>query len=284
MSRIENAMEKAAQLRQGSAAPPVQSPGQQAPSASEQRPAPVSAQYGKLAPDNPFLVNLHDPHSPTAEEYRKLKSVLVKMTTGEHFKNCLMVTSSVPNEGKSLTALNLALSMAQELDHTVLLVDGDLRRPSVHRYLNVEQGVGFSEVLKGEAGIGETIIPTGIGKLSIIRAGRLIDNPAELFSSQRTKAVLSELKLRYPDRYIIFDTPPVLPFAESRSLAHLVDGVLFVVMERLASQSNVRDAVESLKGCPLLGMVYNAATVDVSDGRYSYYRGYASKKTVEKRS
>jgi protein-tyrosine kinase len=276
MSRIEMAMEKAARLRQGmdSAPDAVAEPGRPVGPVAEQRPVPVSAEYGKLAPDHPFLVNLHDPQSPTAEEYRKLKSVLVKMTSGEKFKNTLMVTSSLPSEGKSLTALNLAISLAQELDHTVLLVDADLRRPSVHRYLGVEQGPGLSDVLKGEAEIGETIVPTGIGKLSIIRAGRSIDNPAELFSSQRTKSVLSELKHRYPDRYIILDTPPVLPFAESRSLAHLVDGVVFVVMERLATQANIRDAVDSLKGCPLLGLVYNAAVVDSNDGRYAYYRDY----------
>jgi len=280
MSRIEIAMEKAARLRQGLDAPAVEPEAVPQPGASNvlHQYGPVSAQYGRLAPDNPYLVNLHTPHSPTAEEYRKLKSVLVKMTTGEVFRNCIMVTSSVPCEGKSLTALNLALSLAQELDHTVLLVDADLRRPSVHRYLNVEQGVGLSELLAGEAEIGETIIATGIGKLSIIRAGRSIDNPAELFSSQRSKSILAELKARYPDRYIILDTPPVLPFAESRSLAHLVDGVLFVVMERLASQTNVKDALESLKACPILGMVYNAATVDNNDGRYSYYRPDLTKK------
>ena len=278
MSRIEIAMEKAARLRQG-LEPPATDVPQHAPADIPVPPpvAPVSPQYGKLSPDNPYLVNLHAPHSPAAEEYRKLKSALVKMTTGELFRNCLMVTSSVPSEGKSLTALNLALSMAQELDHTVLLIDADLRRPSVHRYLNVEQGVGLSELLTGEAQVGETIIATGIGKLSIIRAGRSIDNPAELFTSQRGKALLSELKLRYPDRYIILDTPPVLPFAEARSLAHLVDGVLFVVMERLVSQTNVKDALESLKACPILGMVYNGATLDSKDSRYSYYRSVEGK-------
>lgn len=268
-------MEKAAQLRQGLDRPELEV-AEPWPAGNSTAPA-VSALYGKLSPDNPFLVNLHDPHSPTAEEYRKLKSVLVKMTTGESFRNCIMITSSLPNEGKSLTALNLAISLAQELDHTVLLVDADLRRPSVHRYLNIEQGPGLADVLTGEAQIGECIVATGIGKLSIIRAGRQIDNPAELFSSQRTRAILSEIKNRYPDRYIILDTPPVLPFAESRSLAHLVDGVLFVVKERLASQSNIKDALDSLKGCPLLGLVYNAATVDDNDGRYSYYRGSAEK-------
>jgi len=273
MSRIEIAMEKAARLRQGLEHSATGAP-QQEPADTPVTPpvAPVSPQYGKLCPDNPYLVNLHAPHSPAAEEYRKLKSALVKMTTGEQFRNCLMVTSSVPSEGKSLTALNLALSLAQELDHTVLLIDADLRRPSVHRYLNVEQGIGLSELLTGEAQVGETIVATGIGKLSIIRAGRSIDNPAELFTSQRGKALLTELKLRYPDRYIILDTPPVLPFAEARSLAHLVDGVLFVVMERLVSQANVKDALESLKACPILGMVYNAAFLNNKDSRYAYYR------------
>jgi len=133
------AMEKAAKLRQGTdtGAPQPEAPRQETALAEGgdrglAPRAPVSLQYGKLAPSNPFLVNLHDPHSPTAEEYRKLKSVLVKMTTGEVFRNTIMVTSSVPSEGKSLTAVNLALSLAQELDHTVLLVDADLRRPSVY--------------------------------------------------------------------------------------------------------------------------------------------------------
>jgi protein-tyrosine kinase len=241
--------------------------------------ASVSARREKLSPDNPFLVNLFDPHCPTAEEYGKLKTMLVHMTAGESFRNCIMVTSSVPNEGKSLTALNLALSFAQELDHTVLLVDADFRRPSVHRYFNLEQGVGLSEVLAGKAQLGEAIIATGIGKLSIVRTGSSTDNPAELFTSQRTKAVLGELKERYPDRYLIFDTPPVLPFAEARSLAHLMDGVLMVVMERLASQANIMEAVESLKGCPLLGIVYNAATVDSSDGRYRHYGSHDAKRS-----
>lgn len=279
MSRIEVAMEKAARLRQErEREQPAEAPAPVTASQpqKEQWTSGASLRYGKLAPTDPFLVNLHDPHSPTAEEYRKLKSALVKMTTGEVFRNCIMVTSSLPCEGKSLTALNLALTLAQELDHTVLLVDADLRRPSLHSYLNLEQGVGFSDVLTGKAQLGETIIATGIGKLSVIRAGGRVENPTELFSSQHNKTVITELKSRYPDRYIIFDTPPVLPFAEARSLAHLVDGVLFVVMERLASQANIAEAVESLKGCPVLGTVYNAATVDNKDGRYSAYRSYAS--------
>jgi protein-tyrosine kinase len=280
MSRIELAMEKAALLRQGVEEPaPYQhvEPKQQELRCAPAAAAPVHQAFPsarRLTPTNPFLVSLHDPHSPTAEEYRKLKSVLVTLTKGERLRNTLAVTSSLPNEGKSLTALNLAISLAQEIDHTVLLIDADLRRPSLHRYLGIEQGPGLADVMLGEAEVGETLVPTGIGKLSVMRAGRQVDNPAELFSSQRMGGVLHEMKCRYPDRYVIFDTPPVLPFAETRSLASLVDGVLFIVMERLAPQESVRDALDSLKGCDLLGLVYNAAALSGSDERYSYYRSY----------
>jgi receptor protein-tyrosine kinase/non-specific protein-tyrosine kinase len=271
MSRIEIAMEKAAQQKQARVPAEVDSPALAEAST-------VSVRLEKLSPTNPFLVNLHDPHSPPAEQYRKLKSALVEMTRAQDgFKNSVLVTSSVPNEGKSLTSLNLAISLAQELDHTVLLVDADLRRPALHRFFEIEQGVGLSDVLIGKARIEDSIISTGIGKLSIMRAGSSIDNPAELCSSSKMRALVDELKKRYPNRYLIFDSSPVLPFAESRSLAHLVDGVLFVVMERLASQANVNDAIDSIKGCNLLGLVYNAALQGSQD--VSYYRGYDTKKS-----
>jgi len=276
MSRIEKAMEKAAQLRRGdigrSDTPaPVQQRGATihvAPSAD--------AVQNKISSDNPLLVSLNNPRSPVAEEYRKLKSILVKMTEGDALKNTLMVTSSIPNEGKSITSLNLAVSMAQEYDHTVLLIDADLRKPAIHKYLNMERKKGLSECLMGQADIGEVLVPTGIGKLSIITAGAEVTNPAELFSSNRMKTLLEEIKYRYRDRYIIFDTPPLLPFAETRSLAHLVDGVLFVVKEQLASQTNVKDAIEALKGCKLLGVVYNDTIIAQNVERYYSYRHYAA--------
>ena len=273
MSRIEAAMEEAARLRQGARQPGTLHPSEQI--RMEEPPAPeVPCPDQRLSPSHPFLVNLHLPHSPAAEEYRKLKSVLVKMAKGERFRNAIMVTSSVPSEGKSLTALNLAISLAQELDNTVLLIDADLRRPSLHRYLEIGEGAGFSDVMLGEAEIARTIVATGIGKLSVMRAGRQVPNPAELFSSKRMKELVEEMKHRYPDRYLIFDTPPVLPFAETPLLAHLVDGVLFVVRERLAPQPNVHAALELLKGSELLGLVYNAADLNGNDERYSYYHNH----------
>jgi receptor protein-tyrosine kinase/non-specific protein-tyrosine kinase len=274
MSRIEKAMEKAAQLRQGTISPAPTAPFQ-TDARSVHIPPTADAVREKITSSCPFLVNLNDPYSPIGEEFRKLKSALVKMTKGETFQNTIMITSSVPHEGKSITSLNLAISLAQEYDHTVLLIDADLRRPFIHNYLEMELTKGLADCLLGEADIGDVICATGIGKLSVITAGKEIPNPVELFTSQKMQALIAEVKHRYPDRYILFDTPPVLPFAETRTLANLVDGVLFVVKERLASQANIKDALDALKGCRMLGMVYNDTTEGIKDERYSSYRGYA---------
>jgi receptor protein-tyrosine kinase/non-specific protein-tyrosine kinase len=200
------------------------------------------------------------------------------MTRGEDFKNTLMITSSIPGEGKSITALNLAISLAQEYDHTVLLIDADLRRPAIHTYLNIQKRKGLADCLAGEADLSEVIVATGIGKLSIVTAGREVSNPAELFSSNRMRDLLEEIKYRYHDRFIIFDTPPLLPFAETLSLAHLVDGVVFVVKEQLATQTNVKDALDVLKGSKVLGIVYNDTSIPMNLERYYSYRSYANPK------
>lgn len=274
MSKIEKAMERAAQIRQGMAVPEVPQQLQQPERLSIHTPPPPAAVTETIVLNSPFLININDPYSPISEEFRKLKSELIKLTKGDTFNNTVQITSAVPHEGKSITSLNLAISLAQEYDHTVLLIDADFRRPSIHRYLGIEQKKGFSDCLLGEAGIGEVIIPTGIGRLSVITSGREVLNPAELFASQKTEALIAEMKNRYHDRFIIFDSPPVLPFAESRTLAHLVDGVLFVVKEQLASQKNVKEAISALKGCGLLGMVYNDVVIDRHDEKYTSYHNY----------
>lgn len=279
MSRIEKAMEKATKLRQDDAAPssdrkPAFSAGSVIHTSSL-----TTDESSNVTSKSPYLVTLNDPHSHIAEEYRKMKSILVKMTSGENLcRNIIMVTSAVPNEGKSITAINLAISLAQEFDHTVMLVDADLRRPSVNRYLNINLTPGLVDYLQGDVDFGETIVRTGIGKLSVIPAGQEVSNPAELFSSNMMKDLVEEMKYRYPDRYIIFDTPPIIPFAETRSLAHLVDGVIFVIKERLASQANIKEAIEALKDCRLLGTVYNDSSSEHHIQGYYYHRGYADKK------
>lgn len=275
MSRIEKALEKAAQLRTAVPAVPV----------AEKPPVdviPVGKQSFsrtiKIDSDNRLLTAIFDPNSAASEQYRKLKSTLVRLTNEDRFRNLLMVTSAIAGEGKSLTAANLAISMAQEYDLTVLLIDADLRSPSIHSYLGFEQTIGLSDCLQDGIDIGEAIIKTDISKLSVISAGREVAKPLELFASKKMQEMMAEIKNRYNDRYVIIDTPPLLPFAETRSLAHIVDGVVFVIHEGFTPQENVIEAREILKGCPVLGVVLNDSTaVDTEIAHYgNYYKRQAS--------
>ncbi len=277
MSRLEEAMEKARQLRER----------ETSPNASEERkpklptlprPAPPTE---KIEVSNHLLFAASNFDVSAAEEYRKLKSVIVHATKKKDgFHNTLMVTSSVSGEGKSLTALNLAISLAHEHDHTVLLVDGDLRNPAICNYLGLEAKKGLANCLIEGMPLSEALIKTGLGNLTVLPAGKQMANPVELFSSQKTKELIDEIKHRYPDRYIIFDMPPTLPFAETRLLGSIVDGVIFVVKEGGTSLDNITEALASLKDANVLGIVYNAATASsLSDGSHYYYGkyGYRSK-------
>lgn len=279
MSRIEEALEKAAQLRTIAASPAARVL-RNLPE-PEQCPAPDEHQY--LAPEstlvkisNPYLVTATRPGSREAEEYRKLKSAIVALTRQKEFFNTLMVTSALGGEGKSITALNLAVTLAQEYDHTVLLVDADLRRPSLHGYLGIEAGIGIADCLTDGIDIGEALIKTGIGKLSFLQAGKGLESPAEMLSSQKMRELFREMKHRYPDRFIVIDTPPVLPVAETRSLGALVDGVVFVVKESGATPDEIKDACAAFDRGKLLGVVYNNAEL-AAGAHYRYYDyGYGS--------
>lgn len=270
MSRIEEALEKAAKIR-------VESTSEVMAIKTVPKvhlPPPMTT--AGITVTNRLLVTVNDPHTQAAEEYSKLKSVIVKMTKEGSFLNMLMVTSSIGGEGKSLTALNLALSLAQEFDHTVLLVDADIRKPSIHSYLGIENSVGLTDCLLDGVDVKDALIRTGIGKLSVLPAGRSAPNPAEVFTSQRMRDFLLEMKNRYHDRYIIIDTPPVLPFAETRSLSAIVDGIVLVAKEGLVTLDNIEETMECIKGTPLLGLVYNEAAKEFHYDRYQYSReGYA---------
>lgn len=270
MSRIEAALEKAAKLR-GESIYAVM-----AEKAGIDVHTPPLMTTPGITVTNQLLVTVNDPHTHAAEEYSKLKSVIVRMTQKGSFLNMLMVTSSVGGEGKSLTSLNLALSLAQEFDHTVLLVDADIRKPTIHSYLGIANSAGLTDCLLDRVEVKDALIRTGIGKLSFLPAGRDVPNPAEVFNSQRMRDFLLEMKNRYHDRYIIIDTPPVLPFAETRSLSAIVDGIVLVAKEGLVTLHNIEETMGYIKGTPLLGIVYNEATTGFNYDRYQYCReGYA---------
>lgn len=263
MSRIDSAIDKIAKLReqQGDSDPRVAPKSQ--PSSrpdinelSDVQPIDVS---------NYSLVAFHKNNPKACEEYAKLKSVLLRVTSQGTFRNTLIVTSTLRGEGKTLTALNLAITMAQEYDHTVLLVDTDLRNPSLHRFLGIEPRAGLVDCLRGKVDIEDVLIKTGIGKLVVLPGGQAVSDPVELLSSKKMKSILDELKNRYPDRYVIFDTPPVLNYADAQVLGAAADGVLFVVREGTAKLSQVKEALSNLRESEVLGVVYNDALAKTAD-------------------
>jgi exopolysaccharide/PEP-CTERM locus tyrosine autokinase len=302
MSRIEEALKKATKMRgQGN---PVEAPvsrgtGMTQPitpvsqplAAVHSHPSVTSDTSSKVIPQEVvdrvsgqhMLVSMNDIVSPAAEEFRKLKQSLVRITKRGGFHNTILVTSGTMGEGKSVTSTNLAISLAQEFDHTVLLVDADLRRPTCHNLLCLENGYGLSDCLMEGADISKGMIQTGIGKLSFLPAGTPMANPGEFLASQRMAAMLKEMKERYSDRYVIIDTPPILPFAESRILARLADMVLLVVKEGCLSKYELGETMEALSGANLAGAVYSQASQSASSNRFSgygknqYYYGYTDR-------
>lgn len=273
MSRIEKALEKAVQLRD-SREESLRDPAPVRERVRERIKESVFDAEEILAVDNPYIITLKDPGSPASEEYRKLKSMIVQITHQGDFSNTLMVTSSLSWEGKTLTAMNLAVTLAQEYDYTVLLVDADLRRPSLHGYFNIKPEFGLADCLTDEIDLGGALIKTGIGKLSFLPAGKKVSNPVELLSSQRMKELIVEMKARYPDRYIIIDTPPLLPFAETHAISCMVDGVLFVVKEGKTSLQSVSDSLGILQQSRLLGIIYNGLET-AGPSVPQYYHSYA---------
>jgi protein-tyrosine kinase len=221
--------------------------------------------------DNLMLATTREEKTVVAEEYNKLRSAVIALTKGDDFLNTLMITSTASEEGKSMTALNLAISLAKEYDHTVLLVDTDLRRPSIHKFLGIQPEVGLTHCLRDNLPIEQALIKTGIGKLVVLPAGEAVENPVNYLSSNRMKQIVRELKNRYEERYVIFDTPPALPFADAGILAGLVDATLFVVREGRADMEDVQKVLEDFKGRHLLGVVYNDAHTFMKKQDYYYY-------------
>lgn len=203
------------------------------------------------------IVCVNDPYSLAAEQYKRIRARILRATTKE-FLNTIMITSPDKGEGKTIAALNLAIAMAEDIDHTVLLVDADLRNPSVHRYLGIETTNGLSEYLLGKTTLSDALINTGLGKLVILPAGPPADKPSELLSSQRMKMLIQELKHRYRDRYILFDTSPVLATSEPLSLARHMDGIVLLVQAAYTAPKAAAKAVALMKDCAMLGVIFNS--------------------------
>jgi non-specific protein-tyrosine kinase len=208
----------------------------------------------KLVAENRCLAYLDN--VPAAEAYRVLRTQVLQRTRTAG-NNTIMVTSALPGEGKTLVSINLAMTFAREFQHTVLLVDGDLRKQSVHKYLGFEGEKGLINYLADDSPLSELIKWPGIEKLTLISGGRSFQESAEILGSPRMKELIADLKGRYPERYIIFDIPPVLTGADALTFAPLVDHVIFVVQAGKTSMDDVNKALQFLPKDKILGFVMN---------------------------
>jgi protein-tyrosine kinase len=194
---------------------------------------------------------------PAGEAYKLLRTHIVQLTRMEN-RNLLMITGPQSSEGKTLTAINLAISLSHEMDKTVLLVDADLRRPTVHEYFGWPQGPGFVDYLNGSNNIPELLVhPEGFSKLVILPGGKPNKRAAELIGSPMMMELTQEIKHFYSNRYVIFDLPPVLSFADPLAFAPLMDGIILVVEMGKTLRQEIQRCSELLKDFPVLGAVLN---------------------------
>lgn len=225
------------------------------------------------------MVTPSEARSNIAEEFRVIKRPLLRnldkaVEAGRH-GNLIMITSAVPGEGKSFSAINLAISIAMELDHTVLLIDADVARPSVLNILGLAPSKGLMDVLlsDGDIRLPDVLLKTNIEKLSILPAGASHQRSTELLASDAMNQLVAEIATRYSDRVVIFDSPPLLATTEARVLASHMGQVVMVVEAGKTTQGMVNQALSTIETCPLKLMLLNKTRDPGSSGYYGYHYG-----------
>ena len=219
------------------------------------------------------------PRSRIADEFRIVKRPLIANASGKRAtpirnRNLIMVTSAVPGEGKTFSAINLAMSIAMELDQTVLLVDADVARPSLPRILGLPPCKGLLDALESKSfDLGQALIRTNIEKLAILSGGTQHSNATELLASDAMVRMLDDMATRYPDRIVIFDSPPLLVTTESRVLATHMGQIVIVVQAESTLQSEVKRALATIEACPVKMILLNQART-VAQGAYGYGYSY----------
>jgi non-specific protein-tyrosine kinase len=271
---LRQALEKAKKMRgeEPQDAPPGARKAEKVRPSSDWKP-PVYAESNRTELDEQMLVRNRcvciQPDAKEIEFYKVLRTK-IQFLARQKGLNTFMITSPREAEGKTLTCVNLAMTFAKAFNQTVMLVDGDLRRQSVHRMMGVAGGAGLVDYLLQERPLKDLIVWPGIEQMTIISGGRTVANSAELLGSPQMKTLVEEMKTRYDDRYIIFDSAPVLSGADAMALSALVDCVVMVVEEGRTGMGDVKKAVGMLPPEKILGFVINRQKKPVTKG-YMYY-------------
>lgn len=227
--------------------------------------------YDEDAPQHPLIVQ-SSPHSHRAEAFRRLRTNLQFLDIADRPQS-IVVTSSLPGEGKSTTTINTAISLA-DAGSRVALIDADLRRPSVARYMGLEGGVGLTTVLIGKAAVEDVIQPWGNGYLHVLPSGQIPPNPSELLGSQAMANLLDKLTRTYD--IVLVDTAPLLPVTDAAILSKLTGGAVLVVGANKLHRNQLAESIGALEtvGARILGVVVNQQVRKQGDA-YTYY-DYAS--------
>lgn len=220
----------------------------------------------------PRLVSFMKPGSSAAECFKMLRAKIL-MSNEKSRPRSIMVTSPQPLDGKTMVAVNLAIAIAQGINEHVMLVDCDLRRPSLASVFGLNADEGIREYLEEGTSVAPYLARTSVEKLTLLPAGKPAPNPSELLSSKKMWRLVGELKDRYKDRYIIFDATPAQFAAETTFLASMVDGVVLVVRSGKTAEDTVLEAIENIGRDRIFGLVFNASSEITKDYRY-YYRYY----------
>jgi len=274
MGKIFDALEKSKQTGAGHPTasavseppiPPTAPPAADAapePAAPPESPAPHAFSQTSPAPEcdrnklDKNLIALHKPNSFETEQFKILKTKILFPESGVSPRT-IMVTSAVPGEGKSFVTANLDVSIAQDINHHVLLMDCDMRQPNLHKIFGFSEVKGLSNYLTNGMPLASVLIRPPMEKLTLLPVGTPPQNPAELLTSKKMVALLQEVKNRYSDRYIIIDLPPPKLTAETTAMARLVDGVILVIRYGSTKQEMIQDLVETLGKNKILGVVFN---------------------------
>ena len=274
MERIRQAVEQAARDRERksgqSATSTAKVPGAGAAVAG----ARVSAEEVRFTQTRNVIVSLATrkrnrlvagiPGHPMRDTYRMLRTRVLQELKANDW-NVIAVTSPATGSGKTLTAINMAISLAMDLSHLVLLVDGDLRNPSVHKYFNYKPEFGLNDVLFNDVPLSSVLFHPDIDRLTILPGCDTISESAEALASPRTVALMQELRSRYADRIIVVDIPPVLSVDDALALAPNVDCMLMVTESGETTRDDLYKAMDLLDGIPILGTVLNKSDKKVVD-------------------
>jgi len=210
------------------------------------------------------IVAYCDEHSHVAEQYRMIRTNLAYLSPENPVKS-ILITSAQAREGKSLTACNIAMALAQDATRKTVLIDADFRRASIHTIFGISKTPGFSDIITGEAQLDTLVVKPRVGNLYIIPTGGSKQNPSELLVSTRVKGIIDSLKKQFD--YIIFDTPPVLHFTSASELGSLCDAVVLIVKSGTTQKHFIREAFISLQEA---GAKPKAAILTGTAHRFSY--------------